>query len=623
MASDLDDYAHHHLRDFPVDKVVVFVLATYGEGDPTDNANNFHAYLTRVKTGSLPNIRYFACGLGNRNYRLYNRFVDVVDERLIAAGAQRLGYVGKLDEATGARAMEEAFREWKTDMLGVLGRLLGQEERGTPYEPSLEIVELKDRDANSPDVYLGEPNQHHLLTGSPNSGPFGLHNPYAAPVLVSRDLIATDDRSCIHMEFDLSGAPSLRYRCGDHLAVWPINPEQEVNRLATVLGWDANMRHTVIDIQPKEPGTKVPIPTPTTSEAVLRHYLEICGPVSRDLVGLLRAFGPSESSQEALRQAYDNWSEFLSRNPFITLSRLLELADPTTAWRSVPLAVLIEAIPKLQPRYYSIASSPAVAARRPAITATVVAGTKTGSSSSPFHGVATNYLLAAHHHHHHHHRHGHSHIQASLTYTLQGPRSKLDKRILIHIRPSTFKLPPIAQVPIIMIGAGTGIAPFRGFIQERAKLASSSRDREVGQMLLFFGCRHPEQDFLYKDEWEHFARVGAPLEVVTAFSRFDPDPSSSSTSPSTTEKRKRYVQDYLPLYASRIATMVVDQGAYVYICGSVRMARAVRESLVRVLAMERGWKEHETREWVEREIKASSSSSPSATRRLQEDVWET
>jgi hypothetical protein len=129
------------------------------------------------------------------------------------------------------------------------------------------------------------------------------------------------------MEFDLSGAPSLRYRCGDHLAVWPINPDQEVDRLATGLGWDANMRHTVIGIQPKEPGTKVPIPTPTTPEAVLRHYLEICGPVSRDLVGLLRAFGPSESSQEALRQAYDNWSEFLSRNPFITLSRLLELAD--------------------------------------------------------------------------------------------------------------------------------------------------------------------------------------------------------------------------------------------------------------------------------------------------------
>jgi NADPH-ferrihemoprotein reductase len=142
-------------------------------------------------------------------------------------------------------------------------------------------------------------------------------------------------------------------------------------------------------------------------------------------------------------------------------------------------------------------------------------------------------------------------------------------------------------------------------------------------MLLFFGCRHPEQDFLYKDEWEHLARVGTPLEVVTAFSRFDPNPSSSSTSPPTTEKRKRYVQDYLPLYASRIATMVVDQGAYVYICGSVRMARVVRESLVRVLAMERGWKEHETREWVERELKASSSSSPSATRRLQEDVWET
>jgi NADPH-ferrihemoprotein reductase len=607
MAADLDDYDHHHLQGLPVDKVVVFILATYGEGDPTDNANTFDAYLTdlrRQSTGNLTNIRYFACGLGNRNYRLYNRFVDVVDERLIAAGAQRLGYVGKLDEAAGVITMEEAFREWKTGMLGVLGRLLGQEERGTTYEPSLDVVELKDRDPNSPDVYLGEPNQHPL-TGSPSGSPFGLHNPYAAPVLFSRDLIAADDRSCIHMEFDLSGAPSLKYRCGDHLAVWPVNPDEEVDRLATALGWDTKLRHTAIDIQAKQPGTKVPIPTPTTPEAVLRHYLEICGPVSRELVGLLGEFSPSESAKVALTKIHDNWSEFLLRNPFINLAKLLQLVDPTTPWTSIPLALLIETIPKLQPRYYSIASSPTVAARRPAITAAVVS--KERKTGSVFYGVATHYLLARHHH-------GQNHSQPLLplpqspTYNLDGPRRKLaPSKILIHIRPSTFKLPPIARTPIIMIGAGTGIAPFRGFIQERAKLASSGR--EVGKMLLFFGCRHPAQDFLYKDEFEHYAKV-APLEVVTAFSRID------LTTTTTTEERK-YVQDYLPLYSGQIASLVVDQGAYVYICGSVKMAQGVRESVVRVLAMERTWEEAQAREWVERVLKASS------TRRLQEDVWET
>ena len=89
----------------------------------------------------------------------------------------------------------------------------------------------------------------------------------------------------------------------------------------------------------------------------------------------------------------------------------------------------------------------------------------------------------------------------------------------MQIVPSTFRLPVLAKTPIVMVAAGTGIAPFRGFIQERARVASTAR--EVGKTLLFFGCRSPENDYLYQDELEDLAT--GPLKDIlhlhTAFSR--------------------------------------------------------------------------------------------------------
>lgn len=614
MAADLDDYDHKHLGDFPADKIMIFIVATYGEGDPTDNANTFNEYLLSLrhnKSGSkLANLKYFACGLGNSNYRLYNRFVDVVDDKLTAAGAQRLGYIGKADEAGGATATEEAFRKWKGDTLAVLAKQLGREERVVTYESALEVVEM-DCQPEASELYLGEPNAQHLA-GSPTSN-IGLHNPYAAPIAVSRELFTSGDRNCIHMEFDISGAPSVKYRSGDHLAVWPVNPENEVERLISVLGWDDNTRNAIIDVRAKEEGTKIPIPTPTTRETVLRYYLEICGPVSRDLIGLLVDFAPSPAARTALTQLYKDWhtiGESLS-NRFLNIAKLLQFADPNTPWKSVPLTLLIESIPKLQPRYYSIASSPTVAARRPAITAVVA--TRSSPSSGPsstvddrFHGVATHYLLA-----HAEARSPSPLVPASLPkYNLTLPRSPTtdrtpkasDSKILIHIRPSTFKLPTAPSRPIIMLGAGTGIAPFRGFVQERAKLASQGKD--IGQMMLFFGCRNANEDYLYADEWARYQKeLGGRLDVVVAFSR----PKGKQ------EGKKMYIQDALRAQAAKVVELVVEQGAFVYICGAAKMAAEVRKALVDVIAREKGWGVQEAEGWVAKELKA--------VRRLQEDVW--
>jgi NADPH-ferrihemoprotein reductase len=95
-----------------------------------------------------------------------------------------------------------------------------------------------------------------------------------------------------------------------------------------------------------------------------------------------------------------------------------------------------------------------------------------------------------------------------LTYEINGPRNKYDGiHVPVHVRHSNFKLPSDPSKPIIMVGPGSGVAPFRGFVQERAELAK--RGENVGPTVLFYGCRKPSEDWLYKDEWE--VRLSFPL----------------------------------------------------------------------------------------------------------------
>src|SRR5258706_11178977 len=102
------------------------------------------------------------------------------------------------------------------------------------------------------------------------------HNPYIAPIVASKELFRDPNRNCLHLEIDLSGS-KLSYETGDHIAIWPANSGTEVDRFIKVFGLTAK-RDAVIDVKGLDATAKVPFPSPTTYDTVVRYRMEICAP---------------------------------------------------------------------------------------------------------------------------------------------------------------------------------------------------------------------------------------------------------------------------------------------------------------------------------------------------------
>lgn len=502
MVADLEDYDYENLDTFPEDKIAMFVLATYGEGEPTDNAVDFFEFVSgedvSFSNGGGPEdrplgkMKFVAFGLGNNTYEHYNAMVRKVDTALVKLGATRISAAGEGDD--GAGTMEEDFLAWKEPMWTELAEKMNLEEREAVYEPVFGITEREDMDANTSDVYLGEPNKNHLEGTS--KGPYNSHNPYIAPIVESREVFTVKDRNCLHMEIDVSGS-NLNYQTGDHIAVWPTNAGKEVDRFLHILGL-TERRHMVISVKGLDPTAKVPFPTPTTYDAAIRYHMEVCGPVSRQFVASLAPFAPDERSKDEMARLGEDKEYFKEKvsSQYLNIAQVLERVCETP-WAAVPFSIMIESIQKLQPRYYSISSSSLVQKTKISITAVVEEIKVPGLKPNIVKGVTTNYLLALKQK-----QHGEPHPDPhGLTYAITGPRNKYDGvHVPVHVRHSNFKLPSDPSKPIIMVGPGSGVAPFRGFIQERA--AQAKAGETVGKTILFYGCRKPTEDFLYKDEWD-------------------------------------------------------------------------------------------------------------------------
>ncbi|KAJ4252749.1 hypothetical protein NW762_010655 [Fusarium torreyae] len=581
IAANIQDYDPASIKDVPNDKVIIFVLATYGEGEPTDNAVAFHEYLSveasSTTADTLHDLNYAVFGLGNRTYEFFNAMCRNVDKHLQTLGAHRIGAVGEGDEAQGT--LEEDFLAWKEPLWAELVDRFQLEEAQNHLKETSLIIEDASLEIDSPVVFTG---QHHNGRQSKTAG-VGHENPALVAVNSSYELFQSGPRNCLHLDLDLSDS-GLEYETGDHVSIWPINSNKETDRLLRILGL-TSQRHKVIELRARDTATPVSFPSPTTYDALVRFYADICGPVSRQALANLVEFAPNEGVKaEVLKLSQDK--EYFRTHvtvPARTLAQVLETSGQGLVWDKLPFAVLLECLQRLIPRRYSISSS---ASEEPSkISITAVVEQKEFDQQEPFLGTCSNYLLAL--------KRAQNSDVCVATHALVERVFKLP----IEIKKSKFRLPKELSTPVIMIGPGTGVAPFRGFTRERAQQVKAGY--EVGRMMLFYGSRRRNEDFLYQDEWIALKKdLGDNFQLVTAFSRESAE--------------KVYVQHRLLEKAYEINKLLA-MGAHVYICGdAANMAVAVKRSLVHVIETERGISTFEA-ESVMKQMRQ--------TRRLQEDVW--
>lgn len=359
------------------------------------------------------------------------------------------------------------------------------------------------------------------------SRPYDSKNPFLAKIVVNRELHKSGGRSCMHIEFDIEGS-KMRYDAGDHLAVYPVNNEELINNIGKFTNTDLDTIFTLINTD-EESSKKHPFPCPCSYRTALTHYLDITMNPRTHVLKELSEYASDPAEKEKLKlmsstspegkALYQKWIIDDNRN-IVHVLEDLPSCKPA-------LDHLCELLPRLQPRYYSISSSPKLYPNTVHITAVLVEYTTPTNRKNK--GVATSWLALKH------------------------PKPGMEPpTVPIFIRKSQFRLPTKPQTPIIMVGPGTGFAPFRGFIQERDFAVKEGKT--VGDTVLYFGCRKRSEDFIYGEELVEYESKGI-ITMHCAFSRDQP--------------QKVYVSHLLENNADELWRVIGENNGHIYICGYV------------------------------------------------------
>lgn len=547
--------------------LAIFCMATYGEGDPTDNAQEFYEFLQRGDA-DLSGINYAVFGLGNKTYEHFNAMGKYTDKRMAELGAKRVYECGMGDDDGN---LEEDFMLWREgfwpavcDFFDI--RTVGEDISTRQYKLTLHTQYDPER------LFKGE--MGRLKSYENQKPPYDQKNPFLAPVRMNQELHTGGDRSCRHVEFDISGS-RLRYEAGDHVAVYPTNDTELVEKFGELLHVDLDTVFTLTNVD-EDSSKKHPFPCPCTYRTALTHYVDIRTPPRTNVVKEMADYCTDEeernilmsmtSTKEESRKKYLDWIVASRRS-------VLDILIDCPSCRP-PLDHLLELMPRLQARYYSISSSPKDNADVISVTAVVVQYTsKIGRAVK---GVATTYL-------------------ATKEVSQEDEPEKRPK-VPIFVRKSQLRLPHKPQTPVIMIGPGTGLAPFRGFIQDRHH--QKKNGKEIGPTVLYFGCRRRQEDFIYKDDLERWLAEGSLTELHVAYSR--------------DQANKVYVQMLLK-ENTKSTWRLLQQGAHIYVCGDAKnMARDVQETFIEIASEEGSMTREEATAYVKR---------LESQKRYQADVW--
>ncbi|MCK7631673.1 assimilatory sulfite reductase (NADPH) flavoprotein subunit [Shewanella sp. JNE10-2] len=343
---------------------------------------------------------------------------------------------------------------------------------------------------------------------------FTKQNPYSAEVLVSQKITGRgSDRDVRHVEIDL-GDSGLTYQAGDALGVWFSNNEALVEEILTALSLSGDEQVVV-----------------EKESLTLKQALVDKKELTQLYPGLVKAWAELSGSAEllALSEDKEQVRHFILKHQFADLVTQYPLSNNSVTLNA---AKLLELLRPLTPRLYSIASSQSEVETEVHLTVALVEDERHGAARF---GGASHFLASAQ----------------------EGTQVK------VYVEPNKhFRLPENPETPVIMIGPGTGVAPFRAFMQERVAQGIQ------GDSWLFFGNPHFEQDFLYQTEWQQYLKNGDLSRIDVAFSR--------------DQAHKIYVQHRIKDQGQALWQWL-QNGAHIYICGDAeRMAKDVHQALIEV-----------------------------------------
>jgi sulfite reductase (NADPH) flavoprotein alpha-component len=502
FAATVNDLGKYPSAQLATEERVLIVTSTFGDGEPPDNAKAFWNFLNSVAAPKLSKTRFSICAIGDSNYPKFCGFGKDLDARLESLGAERVHPRADCD-----LEFEEPFGKWLNLALEKIGNAAQTAIQGSAPDPA-------------------------APASAEAASSYSRSNPFLASLITNRRLNGPgSEKDTRHFEIGLEGS-DLHYEAGDALGVVPLNCPELVDDLLSTLKFSG------AEIVPGHDGTETSL-----REALLRHY-----EITKIPQTLLNALA-DESEDEALKkltspEANGELGKFLWGREIIDML----LAHPLVKFTP---SGFVSSLKKLQPRLYSISSSPKAHPNQVHLTVNVVR----------FESLAR-------------HRKG---VCSTFLADRVEPTAPLP--IFVH-KNKNFRPPSDQNAPMIMIGPGTGIAPFRAFLQERREAGAK------GNNWLFYGDQRSATDFMYRNELESMQQDGTLTRLDTAFSR--------------DQAEKVYVQNRMRERAREIYDWL-ETGAYFYVCGDAkRMAKDVDAALQEIVQTAGGCNAEQSTDYINR-----------------------
>lgn len=536
-----------NLEDFDADswaekldaaRVVVLLSSTYGAGACPATAVNFMSWLKNGNSGAggiLAGKPFGVMGFGSTSYPRFCAAADIMHSAMLSAGATALLPPGKADAVAGE---EGVLWPWLQELVqrmldkgwlsssaaaGVMEHIPASSmDKTLSWKPINTLIHLKGQGLQP----ASEPGCCWATVKSTTE-------------LLGPDCVADGDSTKL-LVLDVQGVLcGTTYSAGDDVAIWAENNSVLVADFASKLGIFAQHLDDVFMLQRIQEGSGSLVglslqrfPLPNSFRTVLTLYAGLGERITFTAMPALASCAPDDPTLQQLSSSYAKFAAWAAEiNP--VWGELFSVF-PVLVGR-IPLATFFTIVPLVKPRHYSIASSSAVNPQELVLMVGRLAYRLPSGAPRP--GFCSSFLTSI------------------------APGTRI--RFKLVSQPS-FRLPFNPAAPVIMIAAGTGLAPFKGFIEERA--LRLQQQQQLGPGLLLFGCRSQGSNYLLRDNWPDLLQGGAMSRVLTAFSRKQGVP-------------KAYVQDLIQLHAEELETLLSHPRCHVYVAGSSKMSEGVSRAI--------------------------------------------